>query len=75
MDKGLNNLKVFFLDSYVPRFPRAGETITGTKFAIGCGGKGANACVMAAKLGANTSMISRVMFIIILLQFVIYQTL
>ena len=27
---------------------------------IGCGGKGANACVMAAKLGAKTSMIGRV---------------
>ncbi|XP_065058167.1 ribokinase-like [Rhopilema esculentum] len=48
------------LISYVPRFPRAGETLTGHKFAIGCGGKGANACVMAAKLGAKASMIGRV---------------
>eukprot|EP00794_Sanderia_malayensis_P020308 gene20308-22300_t len=48
------------LISYVPRFPRAGETLSGHKFSIGCGGKGANACVMATKLGAKTSMISRV---------------
>eukprot|EP00112_Aurelia_sp_Birch-Aquarium-sp1_P009374 Seg2063.1 transcript_id=Seg2063.1/GoldUCD/mRNA.D3Y31 product=Ribokinase protein_id=Seg2063.1/GoldUCD/D3Y31 len=48
------------LISYVDRFPKAGETITGHKFAIGCGGKGANACVMAAKLGAKTSMVGRI---------------
>lgn len=45
------------LISYVHRFPKAGETICGSKFAMGCGGKGANQCVMAAKLGAHTAMI------------------
>jgi len=48
------------LISYVDRLPKAGETICASKFEIGCGGKGANQCVMAAKLGASTSMISSV---------------
>lgn len=44
-------------------FPKAGETLCGEKFSIGCGGKGANQCVMAGKLGAATSMISCVCFV------------
>ena len=43
--------------SYAERFPVAGETICGTKFQTGCGGKGANQCVAAAKLGAKPAMI------------------
>ncbi|KAM7541327.1 hypothetical protein Aperf_G00000036169 [Anoplocephala perfoliata] len=45
---------------YTEKFPLPGETIKGTKFAIGFGGKGANQCVAAQKLGAKTSLISRV---------------
>jgi ribokinase len=37
-----------------------GETVTGRRFQSGFGGKGANQCVMAAKLGAHTAMVSRV---------------
>lgn len=37
-----------------------GETIHGYKFAIGFGGKGANQCVAAAKLGASTAMVAKV---------------
>ncbi|ELT97763.1 hypothetical protein CAPTEDRAFT_20019 [Capitella teleta] len=48
------------LISYVPRLPDPGETIVGTKFTFGYGGKGANQCVMAARLGAKTSMIGKV---------------
>ncbi|XP_045163460.2 ribokinase-like [Mercenaria mercenaria] len=48
------------LISYVPRFPAPGETLQGTKFSMGFGGKGANQCVMSAKLGAKTAMISKV---------------
>ncbi|KAL1138413.1 hypothetical protein AAG570_008477 [Ranatra chinensis] len=44
---------------YAPRLPRRGETLHGTKFSIGHGGKGANQCVAAAKLGASTSLIAR----------------
>ena len=46
--------------SYTPRLPKAGETIHGTKFSTGFGGKGANQCVMAARLGAKTVMVAKV---------------
>ncbi len=44
----------------VPRMPQPGETLTGTHFQIGFGGKGANQAVMAAKLGARVSVVGRV---------------
>ncbi|XP_026685447.1 ribokinase-like, partial [Diaphorina citri] len=47
------------LVSYVPRLPRPGETIHGTKFQQGFGGKGANQCVAAAKLGASTALVAK----------------
>jgi ribokinase len=47
------------LISYVPRLPRLGETLHGTRFHMGFGGKGANQAVMAAKLGARVSMITK----------------
>jgi len=40
--------------------PKVGETLHGDKFSIGFGGKGANQCVMAARLGAKTAMIAKV---------------
>ncbi|GFR67501.1 ribokinase [Elysia marginata] len=46
--------------SYAPHLPKEGETLTGTKFETGCGGKGANQCVAAGKLGAKTAMITKV---------------
>ncbi|XP_034015355.1 ribokinase [Thalassophryne amazonica] len=48
------------LVSQVPRPPRAGETVHGHKFFIGFGGKGANQCVQAARLGARTAMVCKV---------------
>jgi ribokinase len=48
------------LISYVPRLPAPGETLHGTDFRTGFGGKGANQAVMAAKLGARVTMVSRV---------------
>eukprot|EP00041_Stephanoeca_diplocostata_P024372 m.616180 g.616180 ORF g.616180 m.616180 type:complete len:234 (+) comp22513_c1_seq2:153-854(+) len=47
------------LISYVPRRPVGGETITGTAFETGFGGKGSNQCVMAAKLGSRTAMVAK----------------
>ena len=48
------------LVSFAPRLPRWGETLRGTKFHMGFGGKGANQAVMAAKLGADVSMVAKV---------------
>jgi len=48
------------LHSNVPRMPKVGETLHGDTFSIGFGGKGANQCVMAARLGAKTAMIAKV---------------
>lgn len=48
------------MSSYVPHLPASGETIRATKFNNGYGGKGANQCVAAAKLGSKTVLISKV---------------
>jgi ribokinase len=47
------------LISYVPRLPAVGETLHGTRFRMGYGGKGANQAVMAAKLGAQVAMVAK----------------
>jgi ribokinase len=48
------------LISRVPRLPMLGETLIGHSFHIGYGGKGANQAVMAAKLGAQVTMVTKV---------------
>jgi len=48
------------LISYVPRMPKPGETIAGTKFRTGYGGKGANQAVMAALLGGDVEFVGKV---------------
>ncbi len=47
------------LISYVPRFPQPGETLHGSSFQMGYGGKGANQAVMAAKLGSSVAMVAK----------------
>ncbi|HMQ52612.1 MAG TPA: ribokinase [Anaerolineae bacterium] len=47
------------LVSYVDRLPALGETRHGTGFQMGFGGKGANQAVMAAKLGAEVTMVTK----------------
>ncbi len=46
--------------SRVPRLPKPGETLHGHTFKIGFGGKGANQCVMSARMGAKTAMVAKV---------------
>ena len=53
---GASNLDLI---SYVPRLPRMGETLHGTRFHMGYGGKGANQAVMAAKLGGEVAMVTK----------------
>ncbi|KAL3272521.1 hypothetical protein HHI36_013997 [Cryptolaemus montrouzieri] len=65
VDNNLNEVVVIgscMIDfvGYAPRLPKPGETIHGTEFVTNFGGKGANQCVAAAKLGINASLIARV---------------
>ena len=48
------------LITYIDRMPEQGETVEAPDFAMGCGGKGANQAVAAAKLGADVLMLSKV---------------
>ena len=48
------------LIAYAPRLPAPGETLMGTRFQTGYGGKGANQAVAAARLGAAVAMVTRV---------------
>lgn len=48
------------LISYVTRMPDRGETVEAPDFQMGCGGKGANQAVAAAKLGAEVMMVTKV---------------
>ena len=43
-----------------PRLPAIGETLMGSGFALGPGGKGSNQAVAAARAGAATSFISKI---------------
>src|SRR5438132_12324058 len=43
----------------VPQLPRTVDTSTGHSFHMGYGGKGANQAVMAAKLGAQVTMVTK----------------
>lgn len=45
---------------YVENQPQIGQTIHAHSFQKGFGGKGANQCVMAARLGVNTAMVGKV---------------
>ncbi len=47
------------LISKIPRLPKMGETLVGHYFHMGCGGKGANQAVMAARMGAQVTMVTR----------------
>ena len=47
------------LISYVHRLPSMGETLHGHRFHMGFGGKGANQAVMAAKLGGDVAMVTK----------------
>jgi ribokinase len=54
---GSSNIDLFFR---TPRLPQPGETLVGRDWRLGYGGKGANQAVMAARLGAQVSMVSSV---------------
>ena len=43
----------------VPRIPAPAETLIGSRFQMGFGGKGANQAVMAARLGAEVAVVTK----------------
>ena len=55
-------LGIFVADAAfrAPRLPRMGETILGSEFALGPGGKGSNQAVAAACLGGDVTFISKI---------------
>jgi ribokinase len=62
MKSGISILGIFVADTayLAPRMPVVGETITGSGFSVGPGGKGSNQAVAAARAGANVSFISKI---------------
>src|SRR6185369_15204009 len=48
------------LVAFADRLPEPGETLVGTRFLQGFGGKGANQAVMAARFGARVSLVAAV---------------
>jgi ribokinase len=46
------------LVAYAPRLPNDGETVIGSEFRTGFGGKGANQAVVAARFGAKVAMVN-----------------
>ncbi|MFB2551906.1 ribokinase [Ensifer soli] len=61
MKAGVSILGIFVADTayLARRMPKVGETITGSGFSVGPGGKGSNQAVAAARAGAKVSFISK----------------
>ncbi|WP_413736449.1 ribokinase [Sodalis sp. RH21] len=60
MDIAVIGSNMVDLITYITKMPKTGETLEAPDFEIGCGGKGANQAVAAAKLGAGVMMIGKV---------------
>jgi ribokinase len=60
MDIAVIGSNMVDLIAYIDQLPKLGETLEADDFAMGCGGKGANQAVAAARLGARVMMLSRV---------------
>ncbi|MGR9193833.1 ribokinase [Rhizobium leguminosarum] len=62
MRTGISILGIFVADTayLAPRMPALGETIAGSGFSVGPGGKGSNQAVAAARAGADVSFISKI---------------
>ncbi|MGV9183297.1 ribokinase [Arcanobacterium canis] len=60
MDIAVIGSNMVDLISYIHRMPKEGETIEAPDFKLGCGGKGANQAVAAARVGSEVLMVTRV---------------
>ncbi len=60
MDIAVIGSNMVDLISYIDKMPKEGETLEAPDFKIGCGGKGANQAVAAAKMGSKVMMVTKV---------------
>lgn len=60
MDIAVIGSNMVDLITYIDRMPKEGETLEAPAFKIGCGGKGANQAVAAAKLNSKVMMLTKV---------------
>ncbi|WP_040976062.1 ribokinase [Necropsobacter massiliensis] len=60
MDIAVIGSNMVDLITYIETMPKMGETIEAPSFHMGCGGKGANQAIAAAKLGASVMMLTKV---------------
>lgn len=60
MDIAVIGSNMVDLISYIDKMPKEGETLEAPDFKIGCGGKGANQAVAAAKMGSKVMMLTKV---------------
>ncbi|MCM3005972.1 ribokinase [Priestia koreensis] len=60
MDIAVIGSNMVDLISYINKMPKEGETLEAPDFKIGCGGKGANQAVAAAKMGSKVMMVTKV---------------
>ncbi len=60
MDIAVIGSNMVDLISYITRMPLQGETLEAIDFKMGCGGKGANQAIAAARLGSEVLMLTRV---------------
>ena len=58
MDIAVIGSNMVDLVTYINRMPVEGETVEAPDFKLGCGGKGANQAVAAAKLGSEVLMLT-----------------
>lgn len=60
MDIAVIGSNMVDLISYIDKMPKEGETLEAPDFKTGCGGKGANQAVAAAKMGSKVMMVTKV---------------
>ncbi len=60
MDIAVIGSNMVDLITYINQMPKEGETLEAPAFKIGCGGKGANQAVAAAKLNSKVMMLTKV---------------
>lgn len=60
MDIAVIGSNMVDLITYIDKMPKEGETLEAPGFELGCGGKGANQAVAAAKLGSKVMMLTKV---------------